>query len=194
MRKLAVLTFLTLDGVMQAPVQPDEDISGGFKHGSWSLKYLEEVMVQVNEEVMAQPIDFLFGRKTYQSFAAHFPKVHNEPHADKFNNATKYVVTSTLKKLDWKNSLRLTGDIAAEVAILKKQNGPMLQIHGSSKLIQTLLSHDLVDEFRLWTFPVVVGSGKRLFDQGTLPINLELVKTKSTPSGVLMSIYKRTDT
>jgi dihydrofolate reductase len=191
MRKLAVLTFLTLDGVMQAPVQPEEDTSGGFKHGGWSLNYLDEVMAQVEEEAMVQPIDFLFGRKTYESFAAHWPNVDRSPHADKLNNATKYVATSTLSKLEWKNAVRITGDIAAEVSRLKDQEGPLLQVHGSSQLIQTLLSHDLIDEFRLWTFPVVVSDGKRLFGQGSVPTDLTLLKTKSTPNGVVMSIYRR---
>ena len=191
MRDLAVLTFLTLDGVMQAPAQPEEDTSGGFMHGGWAVNYWGEVMAQVNEEAMAAPFDLLFGRKTYESFAAHWPNVSNDPHADKLNNATKYVATSTLSKLEWKNSTPITGDIAAEVSRLKERDGPLLQVHGSSQLIQTLLSHNLVDEFRLWTFPLVVGPGKRLFDQGSVPTELTLVKTKSTSNGVVMSIYRR---
>jgi len=194
MRNLAVLTFLTLDGVMQAPGQPEEDTSGGFKHGGWAVNYWGEVMAQVNEEAMAAPFDLLFGRKTYESFAAYWPNVSNDPHADKLNNATKYVVTSTLSKLEWKNSTPITGDIAAEVSRLKEQGGPLLQVHGSSQLIQTLLSHHLIDEFRLWTFPLVVGPGKRLFDQGSVPTDLTLVKTKSTSNGVVMSIYRRAGT
>ncbi len=194
MRDLAVLTFLTLDGVMQAPAQPEEDTSGGFKHGGWAVNYWGEVMAQVNEEAMAAPFDLLFGRKTYESFAAHWPNVSNDPHADKLNNATKYVATSTLSKLEWKNSTPITGDIAAEVSRLKEQDGPLLQVHGSSQLIQTLLSHNLIDEFRLWTFPLVVGPGKRLFDQGSVPTDLTLVKTKSTSNGVVMSIYRRAGT
>ena len=194
MRNLAVLTFLTLDGVMQAPAQPEEDTSGGFIHGGWAVNYWGDVMAQVNEEAMAAPCDLLFGRKTYESFAAHWPNVSNDPHADKLNNATKYVATSTLSKLEWKNSRPITGDIAAEVSRLKERDGPLLQVHGSSQLIQTLLSHNLIDEFRLWTFPLVVGPGKRLFDQGCVPTNLILVKTKSTSNGVVMSIYRRAGT
>ena len=194
MRNLAVLTFLTLDGVMQAPAQPEEDTSGGFIHGGWAVNYWGDVMAQVNEEAMAAPFDLLFGRKTYESFAAHWPNVSNDPHADKLNNATKYVATSTLSKLEWKNSTPITGDIAAEVSQLKEQDGPLLQVHGSSQLIQTLLSHNLIDEFRLWTFPLVVGPGKRLFDQGSVPTDLTLVKTKSTSNGVVMSIYRRAGT
>jgi dihydrofolate reductase len=194
MRKLAVLTFVTLDGVMQAPVQTEEDTSGDFKHGSWCLNYLGEVMPQVNEEAMAQPFDLLFGRKTYESFAAHWPHVDDSPHADKLNTATKYVATNTLSQLEWKNSIAITGDIAAAVTRLKAQNGPLLQVHGSWQLIQTLLTHDLIDEFRLWTFPLVVGFGKRLFGQGTVPTDLTLAKTKSTSNGVVMSFYKRAST
>ena len=192
MRDLAVLTFLTLDGVMQAPVLPEEDLSGGFKQGGWAAGCFDEVMAQVNEEAMVPPIDFLFGRKTYELFAGHWPNVGDDtPHASLLNNATKYVVTSTLTQLDWKNSTAITGDIAAEVARLKDQEGPLLQVHGSWQLIQTLLSHGLIDEFRLWTFPVLVGAGKRLFGEGAIPSELRLVKTRTTAKGVVMTIYRR---
>ena len=190
MRKLTILTFMTLDGVMQAPGHSEEDTSGDFKHGGWAVNYWDEVMAQVNEEAMAAPFDLLFGRRTYESFAAYWPNVSNNPHADKLNNATKYVATSTLSKLEWKNSTPITGDIAAEVSRLKEQDGPLLQVHGSWQLIQTLLSHNLIDEFRLWTFPLVVGSGKRLFDQGSVPTNMTLLKTRSTSDGVVMGIYR----
>lgn len=191
MRDLAVLTFLTLDGVMQAPAQPEEDLSGGFTRGSWCVDYWDEVMAQVMEEAMAAPYDLLLGRKTYESFAAYWPQVDDDPHADLLNNATKFVATSTLRELEWKNSARLTGDVAAAVSRLKAQDGPLLQIHGSWQLIQTLLSHQLIDEFRLWTFPVLVGPGKRLFGEGTQPADLSLVKTRTTGNGVTMSIYRR---
>ncbi len=194
MRNLAVLTFLTLDGVMQAPVRPDEDPSGGFKHGGWSVSYWDEVMAQVMEEAMAAPYDLLLGRKTYEIFAAHWPHVDNDPHADKLNNATKFVVTSTLRRLEWQNSKRITGDIAAEISRLKDQDGPLLQVHGSWQLIQTLLSHELIDEFRLWTFPVVVGNGKRLFGQDSVPTDLRLVRSRTTSNGVIMGIYRRAGT
>lgn len=143
---------------------------------------------------MASPYDLLLGRKTYESFAVHWPNAGNDSVANKLNSATKYVATSTLSKLEWKNSMRITGDIAGEVSRLKNQDGPLLQVHGSWQLIQTLLSHELIDEFRLWTFPLVVGPGKRLFGQGTAPTGLTLVKTKTTSNGVMMSIYRRTDT
>jgi dihydrofolate reductase len=192
MRDLAVITFLTLDGVMQAPVQPEEDFSGGFERGGWSVDYLDEVMAQVNEEAMAAPIDLLLGRKTYELFAGHWPKFGDDnPHAKVLNNATKYVATSSPGQLAWKNSRRITGDIAAKVARLKGQDGPLLQVHGSWQLIQTLLSHELIDEFRLWTFPLVVGTGKRLFGEGAQPADLTLVKSKATSKGVTMSFYRR---
>jgi dihydrofolate reductase len=179
---------------MQAPGQPEEDPSGGFMHGGWAVNYWDEVMAQVMEEAMATPYDLLLGRKTYESFAAYWPHVDNDPHADKLNNATKFVATSTLSKFEWKNSIRITGDIAAEVSRLKEQDGPLLQIHGSWQLIQILLAHELIDEFRLWIFPLVVGPGKRLFGQETVPTNLTLVKTKTTSNGVMMSIYRRAGT
>lgn len=183
-RNLAILTFLNLDGVMQAPGQPREDPSGGFIHGGWSVNYRDEVMEQVMEEAMAPPYDLLLGRKTYEIFAAHWPDA-DDPIANKLNNAPKFVATSTLSKLEWKNSIRITGDIAAEVSLLKDQDGPLLQVHGSWQLIQTLLSHQLIDEFRLWTFPLVVGPGKRLFGQNTIPTSFTLVKTKTTSNGVI---------
>ena len=191
MRDLAIITFLTLDGVMQAPGNPEEDPSGGFIHGGWSANYWDEVMEQVVEEAMAVPYDLLLGRKTYETFAAHWPSVGNDPIANKLNNATKFVATSTLTKLEWKNSIRLTGDIAAEVSQLKNRDGPLLQVHGSWQLIQALLSHELIDEFRLWTFPLVIGPGKRLFGQNTVPTGLTLEKSKTTSNGVMMSIYRR---
>ena len=193
MRDLAVLTFMTLDGVMQAPAHAEEDRSGGFARGGWAANYWGEVMAQVMDEAMAAPYDLLLGRKTYESFAGHWPQVDNDPHADILNSATKFVVTSTLRDLAWKNAVPLAGDAAAAVSRLKAQDGPLLQIHGSWQLVQTLLSHRLIDEFRLWTFPLVVGSGKRLFGPETAPTDLALVKTKATANGAVMSIYRRAD-
>ena len=191
MRKLAILTFLTLDGVMQAPASPEEDPSDGFRQGGWAVNYWDEVMAQVMEEAMAAPYDLLLGRKTYESFAAHWPNAGDNPLADKLNHAKKYVATSTLGTLEWSNSIRITGDIAKEVSRLKDQDGLLLQVHGSWQLIQTLLAYELIDEFRLWIFPVVVGPGKRLFGQGIVSTDLKLEKSKTTSNGVLMSIYRR---
>ncbi|WOO42450.1 dihydrofolate reductase family protein [Rubellicoccus peritrichatus] len=191
MRKIAILTFLTLDGVMQGPSSPEEDSSGGFARGGWAVNYWEDVMAQVMGEAMAEPYDLLLGRKTYEIFASHWPNVGDNPVANILNNANKFVVTSALDQLEWKNTIPLTGNVVSEVTRLKEQEGPLLQIHGSWQLIQTLLAHGLVDEFRLWTFPVMVGGGKRLFSQDALPTGLKLVKTKATSSGVIMSIYRR---
>ena len=193
MRELAVLTFVTLDGVMQSPSGPDEDPSGGFRHGGWARDGWDEVMEQVMREAMAEPYDLLLGRKTYEIFAAHFPNAADDPHVKRLNEATKFVVTSTLSDLAWKNSVRITGDVATEVSRLKDRDGPLLQVHGSCELIQTLLAHGLIDEFRLWTFPVVVGSGKRLFGDGSAPTPLKLLKSDSCPSGATMSLYRRAD-
>ncbi len=192
MRNLAILTFVTLDGVMQAPGHQDEDLSGGFIHGGWCINFWREVMEQVMEEAMAAPYDLLLGRKTYETFAAHWPNAGDDPIANRLNNATKYVVTSTLNTLEWKNSKRITGDIVAKISRLKTQDGPLLQVHGSCELIQSLFSHQLIDEFRLWTFPRVVGPGKRLFGQNSIPTNLTLVKKNTTSNGVVMGIYRRT--
>jgi len=191
MRKLAVLTFQTLDGVMQAPSAPEEDFSGGFKQGGWANECWGEVMEQVGREAMAEPYDLLLGRVTYEIFASAFANSTSEnPTAEKLNNARKYVVTSTLKQFQWQNSEQVTGDIAAEISRLKKQDGPLLQVHGSWQLIQTLLSNKLIDEFRLWTFPITVGSGKRLFSDGTVPLRLKLTKFEQCPSGAFMTFYQ----
>jgi len=192
MRELAILTFLTLDGVLQAPAQAGEDRSGGFELGGWAKPFWPEVMAQVQEEAMAEPYDLLLGRKTYESFAAHNQDITDNPVAVRLNKAAKYVATTTLTDLDWQNSHILQGDVAAAVADLKQQDGPLLQVHGSWQLIQTLLAQDLIDEFRLWTFPVIAGSGKRLFGEVSGPKQVELVKTRSTTSGVVMTIHRRT--
>ena len=191
MREIAVLTFISLDGVMQGPVQPDEDTSGGFRHSGWSARYLEEVMALVNAELMEAPVAFLFGRKTYEMFAGHWPNVSGSAHGDLLNSSRKYVVTSTLDRLDWQNSELVKGNAVDELKRIKQQDGPRIQVHGSSGLIQTLIEHDLVDEFRLFTFPVTLGSGKRLFGEGTIPANLTLLKSQTTENGVTMGVYRR---
>ncbi|MCG8695074.1 MAG: dihydrofolate reductase family protein [Minwuiales bacterium] len=191
MRDLAILTFVTLDGVMQAPGMPDEDRSGGFEKGGWAAPYWEEVMQQVQREAMATPYDMLFGRKTYDLFAGHWPDAGDDPVSRMMNEARKYVVTSTLTELTWNNSEAITGDVAEKVTALKAEDGPLLQIHGSWELIQFLLAGDMVDEFRLWTFPVVVGAGKRLFGEGCPPVALKLQKSEACANGAVMNIYRR---
>lgn len=185
MRKLAILTFITLDGVMQAPKVPEEDISGGFKGGGWADPYWDDVMELVAREAMKEPYDVLFGRKTYDVFSAHATKDHPMHHFKKF------VATSSPNTLSWNNSTAITGDIAVEVKKLKQQDGPLIQVHGSCELIQTLLEYDLIDELRLWIFPTVLGAGKRLFGSGSIPSTFRLIKTGSTPNGVIMGLYER---
>jgi dihydrofolate reductase len=191
MRPLAAITFLTLDGVMQSPSSPEEDPSNGFTGGGWAADYWEETMPQVMHEAMSEPYDILFGRKTYDIFAAHWPHVKDEtPVARIMNNAKKYVVTSGQDKLDWDHSIPVSGNVEKEILHLKQQEGPLLQIHGSGQLIRSLLKHNLIDELRLWTFPVAVGAGKRLFDTNTTPRRFELVRTETNTNGVVMSIYQ----
>jgi dihydrofolate reductase len=190
MRTLAVSTFLTLDGVMQAPGGPEEDPSGGFAHGGWSVNYWDEKMEQIMGEAMAPPFALLLGRKTYEIFAAHWPYAGDDPAAAKLNEATKHVASRTLKTLAWRNSRLIAGDVAAEVAKLKSEDGPELQVHGSGNLIQTLFAAGLIDEFRLWVFPVVLGQGKRLFGEGAKPAGLRLIDTKSSTTGVTINIYR----
>ncbi len=192
MRELAILTFMSLDGVMQGPSAPDEDRSGGFTGGGWAAPYWQDVMAQVWDEAMAEPYDMLFGRKTYEIFAGHWPKAGTDnPISAMMNAARKYVATNTLVELEWANSVAVGGDAARAVAALKSQDGPLLQVHGSGQLIQALLAADLIDEFRLWTFPVLAGSGKRLFEGGVEPRPLQLVKSAPCGNGAAMSVYRR---
>ena len=191
MRKIAVLSFVTLDGVMQAPGGPDEDPSGNFKHGGWSVGYWDDVMGKVMAEQIDHPYDLLLGRKTYEIFAAYWPKAKDVPGADGLNKARKYVVSKTPRKLDWNNSVLVTGNVPEEIKKLKRQDAPELQVHGSSNLIQTLLKHDLVDEFLLKIFPVTIGHGKRLFGDGTMPAGFKLLESKSSTKGVIVATYVR---
>jgi dihydrofolate reductase len=191
MRKLVVNTFLTLDGVMQAPGGPEEDPTGGFTHGGWSVNYWDDLMGQVMDEAMRRPFGLLLGRKTYEIFAAHWPHAADEPFADVLNSATKYVASRTLAAVEWQNSILLEGDAAEAIGRLKDEDGPELQVHGSGNLIQTLLEHDLVDVYRLWIFPVVLGTGKRLFADGAIPCGLKLVDSKTSTTGVLIATYER---
>jgi dihydrofolate reductase len=189
MRKVIVLTFVTLDGVMQAPGGPEEDESGQFKYGGWTVPYFDDFLGQVMTEQMGHDFDLLLGRKTFEIFAGYWPE-HNEEGAG-INKATKYVASNTLKSHSWNKSVFLSGDVAKEIEKLKQQDGPELQVHGSSNLIQTLLQHDLVDEFWLKIFPVTLGAGKRLFDKGAMPASFTLVESKSSPTGVIVANFKR---
>jgi dihydrofolate reductase len=190
--RLTLHAFLTLDGVMQAPGGPGEDDDGGFQHGGWSFPYGDESFAAAMAGWFANAGAFLLGRKTYEIFSSHWPKVTDpdNPIATKLNALPKYVASSTLRSVDWANSSLLGSDVPGEVAKLKEQPGKELQVHGSSGLAQTLIDHDLVDEYRLLYFPVHVGSGKKLFREGTRPAALRLTSTKTSDSGVLMAIYE----
>ncbi len=188
MRKIIVLEFISLDGVMQAPGGPKEDTSGGFKYGGWTFPYFDDASGQEMGKQMKGKYDLLLGRKTYDIFAGYWPQhIEGWPQVNKI---TKYVVSKTLKNPKWENTVVIR-DAVSELKKLKKQNGPPLQVYGSGNLIQTLLKNDLVDELWLKIFPVTLGSGKRLFDKGTMPASFALTKSKTSPSGVIFVYYKR---
>ena len=189
MRKIIVLSFITLDGVMQGPGGPTEDTSGNFTYGGWTVPYFDEFLGQVMTEQMSKPFDLLLGRKTFELFASYWPQ-HQEEGAG-INKATKYVASNTLTKHEWKKSVFLKSNVVDEIKQLKQQDGPDLQVHGSGNLIQTLLEHDLIDEFWLKIFPVTLGMGKRLFDKGAIPASFALADSKSSPSGVIIANFKR---
>jgi dihydrofolate reductase len=192
MRKLVVLSFITLDGVLQAPGGPEEDPTGGFKHGGWVFLFFDDFLGQVMDRQMGHPFDLLLGRRTYEIFAAYWPYVTDEGTiAAGINKAKKYVASRTLTRLDWSNSVLIKGDVAKEVKKLKEQDGPEIQVHGSGNLIQTLLQHDLVDELWLKIFPLTFGRGKRLFAEGTIPAGFKLLESESSPGGVIIASYAR---
>jgi dihydrofolate reductase len=189
MRNLIVSTFLTIDGVMQAPGGPEEDDSGGFTHGGWSVSYWDDLMGEVMTEAFSVPFDLLLGRRTYEIFSAYWPHAP-EAEAKPLNDATKYVVSRSHPTLEWTPSVLVEGDAAEGIAALKEEDGPELQVHGSGNLIQTLMRQSLVDQYRLWVFPLVIGSGKRLFGDGTIPSGLRLVDSKVSTTGVVIGTYE----
>lgn len=190
MRKIIAITQVTLDGVMQAPGGPEEDPSNGFTHGGWAMPFVDDAARQVIDETITGKFDMLLGRRTYDIFAAYWPHQGDNPIAKAFNKATKYVVTHRPGQLGWKTSQPIGGDVVDEVRRLKASDGPALHVWGSSELLQTLIAAGLVDEHRLWVFPVVLGKGKRLFENGVPARGLSLVATRSTPSGVLVNTYR----
>ena len=186
MRKVVVISMITLNGVVQTPGAPEEDTSGAFEYGGWSAPYGDEVGGKVVEKQM-KPADYLLGRKTFEIFASFWPE-----HADFWpgiNDGTKYVMSKTMKKSDWKNSVFL--DSLADIERLKESEGSDIQVWGSGKLVQLLLMNDLVDELWLKIFPLTLGEGKKLFDNGTIPAAFALMESLATPSGVIIANYKR---
>jgi dihydrofolate reductase len=193
MRKLVVGTFLTLDGVMQAPGGPDEDRDGGFPHGGWLVPYFDDKFAEIMAEWTKRAGAFLLGRKTYEIFAGSWPKSTDpaDEIATALNSRPKFVASRTLGKVSWNNSHLIKGDVAEEVAKLTAQDGGEIQVHGSGNLLQTLLRHDLIDTLRLWQFPVVLGTGKRLFGEGTIPGSFRLVDTQQSTTGAVLHVYER---
>lgn len=190
-RRIVAQTFVSLDGVMQAPGGPEEDGEGGFRHGGWSMNYWDEAMDRLMVEFMSEPHELLLGRRTYEIFAAYWPRHREAPVAASLNQSPKHVASRTLKTLEWENSHLLSGDLVAAVRELKQRPGPPLYVLGSANLLQTLWKHDLVDELDLWVFPVVLGSGKRLFDDGAIPSAWKLTRSQASSTGVMIQHYDR---
>ena len=190
MRKLVVTTFITLDGVVQAPGGPEEDEEGAFAYGGWSAPFWDDQIEEFMTELMGKPFDLVLGRRTYDLFASFWPTAPEEMAGKPLNDATKYVASRGTPELTWEPSVLLEGDVAEAIARLKEGDGPELQVHGSGNLVQTLLEHNLIDEFRLLVYPVVLGTGKRFFADGAVPAGLRLVKSSVSDTGVVMSVYE----
>jgi dihydrofolate reductase len=192
MRKIIVLSFITLDGVMQAPGGPEEDTSGGFKYGGWQFRDFDPFIGKVMEEQTGHSFDLLLGRKTYEIFASYWPHQDEKTSsiAAVFNKARKYVASSSPLKPEWSNSVLLKGDVVEEVRKLKSGDGPELQVHGSGNFIQTLLKNDLVDELWLKIYPLTLGPGKHLFAEGTIPAAWEMIESKISSNGVIVASYR----
>jgi dihydrofolate reductase len=184
---------MTMDGVMQAPGGPSEDRSGGFAYGGWSVPYFDEFLGKAMDEQMGHPFDLLLGRKTYDIFASYWPHqdIEKDPGAAALNKARKYVASRSPAPLDWQNSVLLKDDVVGRIRALKQEDGPELQVHGSSNFVQTLLGADLVDELWLKVFPVTVGAGKRLFAEGAMPAAFTLRSSQVSPMGVIVATYQR---
>jgi dihydrofolate reductase len=190
MRNIIAINQVTLDGVMQAPGGPEEDRTNGFTHGGWAMPLVDESGGRAVEETIAESFDLLLGRRTYDIFAAYWPKHDDNPIGKAFNEATKYVVTRRHDHLAWKKSERIDGDVVERIRQMKAADGPALHVWGSSNLLQTLIAAELVDEQRIWVFPIVLGKGKRLFEDGVPPRSFTLVATRSTSTGVLLNTYR----
>jgi dihydrofolate reductase len=193
MRKIITTTFVTLDGVMQGGGGPDEDTEGGFTQGGWMANYGDDMTGQIINGFMDIPFELLLGRKTYDIWASYWPHTDAAPNIAKpFNATKKYVVSHASTELSWHNSLLVTGDVVSEIKKLKEMDAPDLWVWGSSKVIQTLLKHDLVDQMYIWTHPITVGSGKRLFSEDTRPTAFQLASSQVSPRGVIIAHYERT--
>src|SRR5262245_2559228 len=190
MRKLQVNTFMTLDGVMQAPGGPEEDTDGGFAFGGWSFPLWDDAMTKAMADFTAEPFDLLLGRRTYDIFKGYWPNHPDEPGAKELNDATKYVASRATPTLDWGPAVPIGGDAAGGVADIKRGEGPRLLVDGSANLIQSLLPAHVIDEFHLFVFPIVLGSGKRLFGDGTIPDGLRLVDSTVSGTGVFIGTYE----
>ena len=190
MRKLITSTFMSLDGVVQAPGGPEEDASGGFSLGGWTVPYFDQSVGEFMDDLMGHPFDLVLGRKTYDIFAGYWPGASEEEGAKPLNDAVKHVASRSTPELTWPRSQLIEGDVVEGVRALKQADGPELQVHGSGDLLQTLLGAGLVDELRLLTFPVVLGSGKRLFEGGAAPTAMELLSSRLSSTGVVMSVYR----
>ena len=189
MRTLTVTTFVTLDGVMQAPGGPEEG-APDFLHGGWSVTYWDDLMSEIQTRAMSDPFDLVLGRKTYDIFAAYWPKADDDAGARPLNEATKYVASRRRPELTWENSVLLDGDAGDAIAELKTRPGPELQVHGSGNLVQTLRDRRLVDRYRLWIFPVVLGQGARLFPDSAVPEGFTLLTQESSTTGVIIATYE----
>ena len=191
MRKINASTFISLDGVMQAPGGPEEDPTGKFKFGGWTVPFWDDASGAVMGEILSKPYDLLLGRKTYDIFAAYWPHHNDNPIGEQFNAVTKYVATSSPTTLTWQNSKPLGSDVTASLRDLKKQDGPDFLIQGSSVLFRSLLASDLIDKITLLTYPVILGHGKRLFDDAALPSSFKLANSQASSTGVIMATYER---
>src|SRR5512147_2790785 len=188
MRKVMVLEHISLDGVIQAPGGPDEDTSGGFAYGGWIAPYSDAILGTVMHRQMNMPFDLLLGRKTFEIWASYWP--HHADGWPSVNSATKYVASNTITSHEWQPSVFLSGDIAEKVSKLKQQPGPDLHVYGSANLLQTLMKHDLVDAFWLKIYPLTLGSGKRLFTDGTIPAAFKVTESQVSPGGIIIVNYE----
>ena len=189
MRKITVCTFMTMDGVIQSPGSPEEDTKSNFKWGGWSAHYWDEVMNEAMGKTTSQPYDLLLGRRTYQIFEAFWPKQEPNPTTDTFNKVQKFVVSNSALNLSWENSTLITGDVISALQALKNAEGRDLLVYGSSNLVQTLLKHHLIDVMQNWIFPITLGIGQQLYEDGTQPANWKVINTEVSTTGVIIVDY-----